>query len=318
MKRLFILTLLVIILPVQAKATVLRISGPPIAETLPLLVMEQEGADSKGRFTIRFTPWRSPDMLRAMIAGQEVDAAIMTTAMASTLYNRGVFCRVIMLYESPIWIVSATPGPDDPNSLQGTLLFPFGPADMPTLLYQATATDSSRAPKLRNTGGALEALNLLLAGKGDNAMLSEPTASIAVQRSKDLESSTVRRLYKRVDMRRAWSRRFPGHRLTTGSVVLFGSKAEEAHTATIFTTAYEQACRWVGKHPEKALELARKRFPTLAAQLEITGLDHFQVHSLSGKDAATDALFFLQQIGDLAPASIGGSTPKTEFFEMMP
>ena len=138
-------------------------------------------------FKVNFTPWHSPDMLRAMVAGGQVDTAIVTTAAACTLRNKRVRCRVATLQESPVWIVSTRKGPDTLASLEGTLLFPFGPGEMPELFYKATMKDKKSKVSIRHTGGAMEAVNLLLAGKGDHAMLSEPTASIALLRAKSMK-----------------------------------------------------------------------------------------------------------------------------------
>lgn len=299
-------------------ASVLRLSGPPIVESLPLLAMA--GADTRWPqdFEARFVPWRSPDMLRAMVAGEQVDAAIVTTAAANTLRNRGVNCRVALLHESPVWIVSTRPGPDTLDSLHGVLLFPFGPSEMPGLFYRAALNGRPSAVTVRHTGGALEAVNLLLAGKGDHAMLSEPTASIALLRAEGLRDRGAPLLVKRVDMRRAWKRAFPGRDPAMSCVAFFGGGADDAGLMRGFGAAYERACGWVRDNPAEALALARKEFPALAAQIERSGTDRFRFHILHGAQAREDALFFLERIGDISPAAIGGTVPGMDLFEAAP
>lgn len=296
-------------------APLLRLSGPPIAESIPLVIMSHHDRAWAQDFDAQFIPWHSPDMLRAMVVGTQVDAAIVTTAAACTLRNKGVNCRVALLQESPVWIVSAESGPDTLESLQGILLFPFGPGEMPELFYKATMAGKTSRLKTRYTGGALEAVNLLLAGKGDHAMLSEPTASIALQHSRTMHGKGGPLLAKRVDMRKAWERSFPGHRLAASCVAFFGDKADDSPMIRSFRKAYAQACQWVRENPEKAFALGRKLCPALASQLKEGAVGNFDFRILSGEKAQADALFYLKKIHDISPAAIGGSMPGRDLFE---
>jgi len=295
---------------------VLRVSGPPIVESIPLLALSQGEHPWEQDFEAQFIPWHSPDMLRAMVAGKQVDAAIVTTAAASTLRNKGINCRVALLHEAPVWIISTRQGADALESLEGTLLFPFGPGEMPELFYRAAMAGKQSKVTTRHTGGALEAVNLLLAGKGDHAMLSDPTASIAILRSKAMQNKGVPLLVKRVDMRTAWKRSFPGHHLAASCIAFFGHEADNTQKIQAFNKAYIHACQWVREHPDKAFELIQKKFPALAAQIEQGALKNLNVRTLSGETAKTDALFFLSKINELSPAAVGGTMPGNNLFEI--
>ncbi|HKI82442.1 MAG TPA: hypothetical protein VKA04_12410, partial [Pseudodesulfovibrio sp.] len=167
-------------------------------------------------------------------------------------------------------------------------------------------------------GGALEAVNLLLAGKGDHAMLSEPTASIAVLRARALADKGAPQLVKRVDMREAWTRTFPGHSLASSCVAFFGDEADDQRLLRAFARAYAESCRWVNQHPDEALVLAQSRFPALARQIEQGRGDRFAFKTLSGESARADALFYLSRIHDISPDAIGGEIPGDDFFEVTP
>ena len=317
MRILFIAHLLLALVGTSAAASeILRVSGPPIVESIPLLALAQDEQPWEQDFEVQFIPWHSPDMLRAMVAGEQVDAAIVTTAAASTLRKKGINCRVALLHKAPVWIVSTRQGADTLESLEGTLLFPFGPGEMPELFYKAAMAGKQSKVTTRHTGGALEAVNLLLAGKGDHAMLSDPTASIAILRSKTMQDKGVPLLVKRVDMRTAWERSFPGHHLAASCIAFFGDKADNAPTMHAFNRAYIHACSWVREHPDKAFELIQKRFPALAAQIEQGALENLNVQSMTGEKAQADALFFLTKIHELSPAAVGGTIPGNDLFEM--
>ena len=291
-------------------------SGPPIAETVPLIAMSQNERAWEQAFEVKFIPWHSPDMLRAMIVGRQIDAAIITTAAASTLLNRGIHGRIALLYESPVWIVSVRPGPDTLESLEGTLLFPFGPGEMPELFFKATTGNKTNNLSIRHTSGALEAVNLLLAGKGDHAMLSEPTVSVAISRSIAKHAKGAPLLVRRVSMCKAWSRAFPGHSLAATSMTFFGEKSDSSELIQNFRKAHKQACKWVRENPSKALALTQQKFPALAAQLNSGAVKKINIHTLNGKKAQDNALFFLARINDISPAAIGGIMPKSDLFEV--
>lgn len=257
-------------------------------------------------------------MLRAMVAGEQVDAAIVTTATACTLRNKGVNCRIAVLHTSPLWIVSSETGPQTLNSLQGTLLFPFGPGEMPELLYKAALNKHPSKAATRHTGGALEAVNLLLAGQGNHALLSEPMASMAILRSQTMQARGAVPLTKSIDMRNAWQQAFPGHQLTSSCVAFFGSKADDRQLIHSFSAAYAPACQWIHDNPDKALKLARKTFPMLAKQMEQGVLGDLEVHILQGEKARSDALFYLARINDISPDAIGGAMPDDDLFEVSP
>ncbi|BCS87626.1 ABC transporter substrate-binding protein [Pseudodesulfovibrio sediminis] len=301
--------------PLVKAAGPLTVSGPPSAESIPLIAMAQPNRPWEQDFEVRFIPWHSPDMLRAMVAGEQVDAAIITTASASTLHNRGVNCRMVLLYDSPVWIVSTTSGPDTLQSLKGTLLFPFGPGEMPELFYKAAMVNTPGGITTRYTGGAIEAVNLLLAGRGDHAMLNEPIASIAVERSKIMHAKGAPLLIKRVNMCRVWERTFPGHHLAASCMSFFGAKADDPELMQAFRKAHEQACLWVEDNPGKARDLVQKKLPALDAYMEAGIYDTVEIHTLNGQQAQEDALFYLKKISEISPAAVGGTLPGEAIFE---
>jgi NitT/TauT family transport system substrate-binding protein len=304
--------------PVYAdQIPMIRLSGPPVAESIPLLILAEPANPWPQQFSATFTPWHSPSQLRAMIAGEQLDAAIITTAAACTLDNKGIKTRVALLFESPVWIISTRPGPDSLESLKGTLLFPFGPGEMPELLFKAALAESSARVSTRHAGGALEAVNLLLLGQGDHVLLSEPTASLALLRSQTLGRKNAPTLTRRVDMCRAWAEKFNNHRLANSCIAFFGPRADSGNVVVKrLQNAYLHACRWVLQNPQGALDVTRRRFPALAAQIEKAMMEDMEIRVLRQASSIDDALFYLEKMMALSPAAIGGSMPGRGFFEV--
>jgi NitT/TauT family transport system substrate-binding protein len=316
----FLLLFMLPTLPLGATETTapIRLSGPAVAESLPLLSMAEHGLPGRPELRVEFIPWHSPDQLRALVAGEQVDAIITTTATAAMLYNKGVGVRVALFLESPIWIVSARPGEDALQSLEGgAVLLPFGPGEMPELLFKALTTGTGVQVETRHAGNALEAVNLLLLGRGDHALLSEPAASLAVSRFRSMKDKGARQPVKRIDIRNAWRRAFPDHpHLLHCALAVVGTRAGDNATMQALRDAYVEASRQIMEQPREALNLARRLFSALAAQAEGDVLPGVDIRAVQGDKACEDAAFFLRKLHELSPASIGGAVPEGHFFEL--
>jgi NitT/TauT family transport system substrate-binding protein len=300
------------------ETNIIRLSGPALGESLPFLVMAEFERFRPQGIDVRFVPWNSPDQLRAMIVGRQVDGALLTTAAASIFHNKGLETQVVVLQEAPVFIVSSLPGSNRLDDLTGDLYFPFGPGEMPELLFQAASQHSASNLTFRYTGSPLEAVNLMLAGRAQQAMLSEPAASLALIRSEALAGQGARKLNKIIDLRAVWKERFKGRRLLQSCLAFFGLNTNNSERQAAFSRAYIEACGWIAEHPNEALELASKRFPALAAQAVDGRLPGLDIRPAKGPEAMADALFFLEKIHDLSPRSIGGAVPGPDFFEMRP
>jgi NitT/TauT family transport system substrate-binding protein len=296
----------------------IRVSGPAVAETLPLLVMDRAGALPGIARHAAFTPWNSPDQLRAMIATAGVDAAIMTTASACTLANKGVPAAVVALFSSPVWLVSPDASVSRLSGLDGReILLPFGPGEMPDLLLRALAGQAGLRFTPRHVGNALEAVNLLRLGKGSCALLSEPAATLAASRANAQARPAAVVPAKRLDIRDAWREAFPAHpELAQGALAVVGPLAGETDSHGALRAAYVQATQWVAEHPREAVALAGEGFPALGSQAVDGVLPGADIRLVTGPAGEAAARFFLGLLHGMSPASIGGKLPGPEFFEV--
>ena len=117
------------------------ISGPPVAESLVFAVMADQGFC---REPVKFVTWHSPDQARAMIAAGKTQGSVVTTSAAATFFNKGVKTSIAGVFASPLWIVSIRPVPKGP--LQGSFLFPFGPGEMPEILFNIVMQEQTAPP----------------------------------------------------------------------------------------------------------------------------------------------------------------------------
>ncbi|MCM0756938.1 hypothetical protein M7784_17010 [Desulfovibrio aminophilus] len=294
-------------------AATLRLSGPPVAETLPLLRLVRTGALEAQGLTAAFTPWNSPDQLRALAAGGQIDAAVLSLAAAAVLSNRGLPVTLLALTAPPLWIVSSDPDLESLEQLEGqTVCLPFGPGEMPELLLRALSARTGVSYSLQHSGGGLETVLRLLLGKVRHVFLSEPAASLAVARSR--ESGGVL-LEKRIDIRNAWAAAFPECPLLAhGVLAMLGPMSRAQEAREVLGAAYAAECGWVAAHPREAAALAGECYPALAAQTVeglVPGTDIRLVMGEAGRDASRA---FLRILLEQSPEAVGGRLPGPAFW----
>lgn len=290
--------------PLNARPFV--ISGPPVAESLVFAVMADQGLSGD---SVKFLTWQSPDQARAMIAAGKIQGSVVTTSAAATFFNKGVKTTVAGVFAAPLWIISTRPVPQGP--LQGTLLFPFGPGEMPGILFHIVM--QKRLPRLetRHTGGALEAVNLLLMGRADHALLAEPSASLAVARSRGMAGPE---LAKHLDLRDLWENRFNGRPLCISAFAVFGDAVDKPGQVGAIIKGYGLALDWIKAHPKETRAIAEKTAPALASP----GMTLSGTPILTGQDAFDAARLFLKKIYDLDPGAVGNALPGPELFTVYP
>jgi len=320
MRRLLAALLLALLAwPTAARAEdALRLCGPPVVESLPLVAMAHQGSLPGTRLKTSFAPWRSPDQLRALVAGSQADVVLVTIATAAVLRVRGVPCRVLAVMAPPVWLVSADPQVRQLNDLAGReVLLPFGPGEMPALLLASIARAQRVELTTRQAGSALEAVNLLALGRAPAALLSEPAASLALTKAAGLKGG--RALYKSVDLRRAWARAFPqSPLLATTALAMVGPRARQPEICAAMAAAFRAQCAWVKQHPKQARALAHTGFPALAVQLREGAPPGQDIHLLSGREGKAASLFFLERLHESSPAATGGVRPDMSLWESGP
>ncbi len=299
-------------------ATPLRLSGPALAETLPLLDMVRSQSLHASGVRTAFVPWNSPDQLRVLAAGGDIDGVVVSLATAAVLSNRGVPVRVLNLGSPPLWIVSSDNLLRSLADLAGEpLLVPFGRGETPDLLLRALAEKAGLSLDIRHAGGALEVLNQLLLGRVRHAFLSEPAATLAIRRSQTAREQG-RGLGKRIDIRQSWAEVFPDHpSLTPSAFVMVGPLSHDRSLCTALAAAYTEAVRRVTSDPHAAATDAAPLFPALAAQVVDGSIPGSDIRQVSGSGAREAALFYLQLLWQRSPESVGGAMPGPSFLDTL-
>lgn len=282
------------------------ISGPPVAESLVFAVMADQGFSGE---SVKFITWQSPDQARAMIAAGKIQGSVVSTCAAAIFFNKGIKTTVAGVFSSPLWIISARPVPQGP--VQGTLVFPFGPGEMPEIVFHIVM--QRRLPHLetRHTGGALEAVNLLLMGRADHALLAEPAASLAVARSRKMPGP---KLVKHLALGTLWENRFNDRPLCVSAFAVFGDAVDKPGQVAAIIKGYGRALDWIKAHPKETRAIAKRTAPALASP----GIPLSGTLMLTSQKAFDAARLYLEKIYNLDHGAVGKVLPGPELFRVYP
>lgn len=306
-----------------AKLPKLVLAGPFAAVSNPLIHMVDSGALKDVAEVVEFRPWRDPDQLRALALDSKapVDFAAMPTNVAANLYNRGVKLQLLNVSTwGVLWMVSREPGLKTLADFKGKeILMPFR-ADMPDIVFQALAEkqglDPRRDFKLRYVGSPLDAMQLLIARRGDHALLSEPAVSVALRKTKSFPVSVVApELYRSASLQDEWGRVFQRPaRIPQAGIAALGKALGNTALIERFQQAYSASLDWCEQHPDECGKLVASRVPMLTPEGVADSVRADNSVFVTAKDARAELDFFFGVLHAREPNLVGGRLPDARFY----
>ncbi|MFN3994367.1 MAG: ABC transporter substrate-binding protein [Tabrizicola flagellatus] len=298
----------------RAAAARLALFGPPAGPTITLAQAVASGALAGMAGEVTLTVWRNPDALRAGLTSGAIDLSVVPVQAAANLYTRGMGLRLVNVMTNGLLSIVAPEGtPAGLGALTGKrLAVPFV-NDTPDFILRTLIAHHGLAPELVATGTPVEAAQMLLAGRIDAALLSEPAATVAVLRGRE----AGRPMARAVDIQAEW-----GALTGLGPVVPQAGLAvtrafAEAHGALIapLHAALAAATAAVLADPAAAAAAASgpldQPAPVLAASIPHCNLT---ATPATAARPAIEAMLGLMAAAD--PAIIGGRLPDDGFYAL--
>ncbi len=301
------------------KVDTLTLSGPMASVSHPLLRMIESGALDDVAKNVKFIMWKSPDELRALTLRGQANFIAVPTNVAANLYNKGVDMK---LQNVSVWGILGMLTRDKHKKTLADfkgceIIMPFR-GDMPDIVFQEIVKREGLDPKkdfkIRYVSSPIDAMQMLILRRADNALLVEPAISMALRKTHSFPLKLIAPdLYRSADLQKEW-----------GEVFHIEGKIPQAGIATIgkvdpyivkrFNEEYAKALKWYKTHPEEAGKLVHKYIPMLDADAVADSLDHVQLKNVSAKDAKKDLEFFFNVLKDNNPKIIGGKLPDAGFY----
>ncbi|NET34549.1 MAG: ABC transporter substrate-binding protein [Cyanothece sp. SIO1E1] len=300
----------------SAQLSRLTIGGSPILITILMAYLAQESALVQQVKTIDFKIWKTQDQLRADVVSGKLQVSATPTHVAANLYQRGVPITLLnVLVWGALHMMAREPVIAQWDDLAGrTLLVPFR-GGVPDQLLRYLTTASGLQPDqdftIQYTTDFAEAVQLLLAGRGDVAVLSEPAATGAQLRGAQQGVEIQRSLNLSAEWGRITGR---APRIPQAGTLALRSLTETApNTLEIIQTGLAAAVNWVNQNPAAAAELGAQSLelnPIIVEQ----AISHTQFEFVSAADARADLEFWFAQLINQNPKLMGGQLPNADFY----
>lgn len=292
----------------------LALYGPPAGPSITVARAIALGSLAGLAKQVSLTVWRTPDELRAGLTSGAIDLSIVPVQAAANLYNRGLGLRLVnVMTEGLLYIVAPAGTLTRLDELTGKrIALPFV-NDTPDFVLKALLARAGLAAKveLLPVGSPIEAAQLLLSERIDGALLSEPVASVAIQRS----AASKRPLARTLDLQQAWGQSRGGEAVLPQAGLAVTERFLKQHAALIepLQRGLADAASAVNAEPAAAAASAAAALeqpaPVLAASIP-----HSRLTARPARQArpAIEAMLELMAAGD--PAIIGGRLPDNGFY----
>jgi len=260
--------------------------------------------------------WRNPDEMRAGLTSGALQVGVMPTTAAANMHTRGLGVALLnVLTAGLLYVVAADRSIDGFGALAGrTLAVPFR-NDTPDLLLGRLLRDAGLRPgrdlQLHTAGTPVEAIQLLLAGRVDAALVPEPAASAAVVRG----AAAGQTLERVIDVQRQWARvrgregMVPqaGLAVTDTFVEVGGAHLDALHQALVAATAAVRA------DPARAASDAAAALGMPWPVIE-QAIAHSNLVAVRAAQARADLEALFSLLAGADPRVIGGRLPGPAFY----
>jgi NitT/TauT family transport system substrate-binding protein len=302
--------------PSRLRAEVpLTFYGPPAAPSAVLAHAVKGGFLNEVAPGAIFKAWKTPDEMRAAVASGSMGAVVMPSYGAANLHNRGLGIGFLdVLTTGLLYIVSKDETLTSLESLKGkTVALPFK-NDMPDFVLARLIAEQGIKPgkiALEYAASPPEAVQLLLTGRVDAALLSEPAATAVLIKAK----SFFMTVHRTIDVQKEWAKVSGKAEIPQAGLALtseFQQKLGKAGIAAL-QTGIETALASAIANPQTAAEAAADPlgFP---ADIIAASFPTSHLSALKASAARADLEAFYDELAKANPAIIGGKKPDDSFY----
>ncbi len=294
----------------------LRLFGPPAGPSITLAHAIASGALDPVADKVTFKAWRNPDELRAGLTSGEMNVVVVPTQVAANLFNRGLGVRLVnVMTNGLLYVVSADASLTEITALRNkTVAVPFR-NDTPDLIFnrllELAGMTAGADVKLESSGTPLEAVQLIVAGRVDAALVPEPAATAAIVRGK-LAGAKIDRV---IDIQKAWASATGGEPVLPQAGLAATETFLAAHGSLLpaLQEALARATAAVNADPARAANDAAASlglpWPIMEQSIPFSNLV-----AIPARDARPSLEAMFETIAATNPEVIGGALPPAEFY----
>jgi NitT/TauT family transport system substrate-binding protein len=290
--------------------------GPPAAPSIILAQAIADGLLKPFAPGASFKAWKTPDEMRAGLSSGNMTAVVVPTNVAANLYNRGLGVRLAnVMTRGLLYVVAPSGTITDFASLKGKrVAVPFR-NDMPDLVFRRLLAASDLKPSdlsIEYAGTPPEAVQLLVSGRVDAALLTEPASSGSILRAK---WTAWKNLERAIDCQKIWTTVTGSATIPQAGLAVTDKLAAQigADGIVALQQALETAVRTVIKDPSAAASIAAPEFGLPATVIE-RSIESSNLIVARATAARADLTTLFDVLAKEDPRIIGGKQPDDGFF----
>jgi len=296
----------------------LTLWGPPAAPSIVLTQAIASGALKDIAPGTTFKAWRTPDEMRAGISSGNMTAVIVPTYVAANLYNRGLGVRLAnVMTKGLLYVVAPIGTVTDIASLKGKrVAVPFR-NDMPDFIFRRLLAAARLQPSdltIDYSGTPPEAIQMLVGGRADAALLAEPASSAAILRAMLAAGQTLERA---IDCQKAWTAATGYATVPQAGLAITDRLTSQigAEGINMLQAALERAVGAVHQNPGAAASAAASSLELPAPVIE-KSIAFSNLVAERATQARADLTGLFETLAKDDPRIIGGKLPDDRFFAL--
>jgi len=285
-------------------------AGPFASVSHPLIHMVNSGALNDVAEKVEFRLWKDPDQLRAMVLGGDVDFVAVPTNVAANLYNKKV---KIQLVNVSVWgILGVLTNDENLKTLKDfegkNILVPFR-SDMPDIVLKELLKAQGIKANLSYVSNPIDAMQQLIMGRADHALLAEPAISMALRKTGSFPLKAIApTLFRSADLQEEWATTFKtDNRIPQAGMAVLGE--QDPKLIKRFNDEYAKALEWYKANPKEAGVETAKALPMLDAEALADSIKYVSLENVNAIDSKERLNSFLEILMKSEPKLIGGKIP---------
>ncbi len=287
----------------------------------PILKMLEDGTFQQGKKKLELLIWKTPEQLKAMVAGNQVDIFASPSNVGAMFYNKGLDVKLLNIsIWRAIWLVSRSNDKKTLLDFKGeSIAMPFK-GDMPHIVFMELAKKQGIDPdkdfKLEYMPSPMDAAKKMIMRRVDNALLIDPAVSTVIEKSKSgLVSVVAPNIYRSVDIQNEWGRLFKTkNELPFAGIMGKGKILQDTSLIQDFIIEYAKATEWCMKNPEKVAKIVVKYIPQLNEKGVAEAMRNVTLRSDNALNVKEVLNQFFRILSKSKPSLVGGKIPDDGFY----
>lgn len=295
--------------------TVIRVGGLKGPTTMGLVKLMEDAENGEAQNNYEFTMVTAADELTAMVAGNQVDIALLPANVASVLYNRTdkQVSVVDINTLGVLYLVSGDTSITSIDQLAGKTVYLTGKGTTPEYAFNyilSAAGLTAEDVTLDFRSEATEVAAILAENPDAIGLLPQPFVTVALSQNDSL--SIIMDLTEEWDKLQAED---SGSRLVTGVTIVSNEfLAEHPDLVNTFLEEHEASALYTDNHPAEAAELIAAAGIVAQAPIAEKALPYCNITCITGEDMKGALSGYLEVLYEQNPESVGGTLPDDAFY----